>query len=161
MIEFSCKINYENYKNYFLFTQKKTFKIFKISGLLCIIFGALYAIITFTPPIVLEELTYDIFYSIVIIGLGLFFVLGMKNLFLKNFNNSFYSNKYLQSTQLSLINLMRIILKFFVLVHLELKIRHLLMICYIQSQKLMDIYFYLFQTIQHLLLINKMLKLTT
>ena len=97
MIEFSCTMDYKSSLSFFIYSQKKSSKLFKVMGWVFAILGTIYLISTFMPPIIEEDLLYDIFISIILIFCGLFFAFFFKKMLLKSFNNSYKTNKFLQT----------------------------------------------------------------
>lgn len=94
-MELSTTLTLEQYLQYYLYTQKKSLKMMRIFGIIIILIGLSDIISCFFEEIIMEDLIFDITFTIIIVAIGLFFVFGFKSLTTRIATKMYTSNNIL------------------------------------------------------------------
>ena len=96
MYEISTQMSLNNYLQYILFSQKKFLKVFKIFGILLLVFAGFSFVMSIVEFDTFDNFIFDIIITALIIFLGLLFIY-LKSFAIKGASKQYNNNKFLSS----------------------------------------------------------------
>lgn len=92
-MEISTQLSLNIFVEYYLYTQKKYIRLFRIFGIIAILLGVSDIISCFfDEELIMDDLMVDIVFAVLMCGIGLLFIFGMKKLLVVGANKQYKSN---------------------------------------------------------------------